>query len=452
MKKMKLLLVAASLLGVSALASCGGASSDITLTVYNAEDYIYEGVDEDGNPIEGETSVIEGFEKYYEEKYGKTITVNYQTFSTLEEMHAKVANGSIKADLVCPSDYMIQRLADEGLIQSLGFNKTTKKYGDDLANYNEYLSPYLKNLFDENDFSDYAVPYFWGTMGYTYNPARISEEAVSTWEFQWNPVDIEGKALGKADITVKESVRDTYFTAVMHVYKTELDTLRTRFEAGEITAEAYNTQLSEIFNRHDEETLNKAKTALLELKKKASLEVDEGKQEMVTGAKVANLAWSGDAVFAMDEAEKAGVILNYSLPEEGSNVWFDGWCLTKNAQVEPAKEFLNYLANPEIGAKNMEATGYTSPLACDSIWELVNDWYAAEEGETEVDTVDLSYYFGENLTSGEAKINIAKENRGRQFDAQYPEESVINRCAIMKDFGTEGNDKLNEIWSAFLAD
>ena len=125
--------------------------------------------------------------------------------------------------------------------------------------------------------------------------------------------------------------------------------------------------------------------------------------------------------------------------------------MLKGAQVDPAKEFLNYLANPEVAADNMDATGYTSPLACDSIWELVNEWYAAEENETDVDVVDLSYYFGDNLESGKAEIRILKENRGRQFDAQFPEESVINRCAIMKDFGVDGNDKLNSIWNAFIA-
>jgi spermidine/putrescine transport system substrate-binding protein len=232
----------------------------------------------------------------------------------------------------------------------------------------------------------------------------------------------------------------------MHVYHNELMTLKNKFDAGTLSATEYNDSLSEIFNRVDSETLTKAKAALLDLKKKAILEVDEGKSDIVKGILVSNLAWSGDAVYAMDTAEESEVYLNYTIPQEGSNVWFDGWCMPKGSNVEASKAFVNYLSLPEVAAKNMEATGYTSPLACDAIWDLVNDLYAAEEGATEVDEVDLSYFFGEDH-----KINVLTEERGRQFDAQYPDENTIARCAVMKDFGDEATEALHSMWGEFKA-
>lgn len=454
MKKKQLLLALASILSVGALTACGnGNSADVEITVYNWEDYIYDGTNDDGEKVED--SIIEAFEKKYLEDTGKTIKVNYKTFSTCEEMYTKIKQGIIKADLCCPSDYMIQKMQSESLLESFGYDATNKKYSEGLDNVNNYTSPYIKSLFDKNDFSNYGVPYFWGTMGYTYDPEVVSKEEVSTWEFQWNP----GNNL-KKKITIKDSVRDTYFTAVMHVYKEELDSLRTQYEAGTITAEAYNNSLSEIFNRHDDETLKKAENALKALKENVILEVDEGKNDMVLGNIHVNLAWSGDSVFSMDEAENSEKYLAYSVPQEGSNVWFDGWCMPKGANVEASKAFLNYLALPEVAASNMNYTGYTSPIAGQAIWDLCNEWYsldayANEDGtndytKEDCDTVDLSYFFEGTLDDGEeAKILIPTEERGRQFDAQYPSLEVITRCAIMKDFGAEGNDKLYNMWNNF---
>ena len=456
MKKSALILAISALISLGGLASCGGDDGAITITVYNWEDYIYEGVDDKGNPLEDST--ILAFEKAYAESHdGQKIKVNYKTFDTNETMYTKISQKLVKADLVCPSDYMIQKMQSEGMLESFGYDKTNKKYTEGLGNVNSNTSPYIKDLFDSNNFSDFAVPYFWGTMGYTYNPEYVSQEQVSTWDFQWNPGnDLKGNSL-KKKITIKDSVRDTYFTAVMHVYKDETIALKEQHEAGTLTDKAYNDALSEIFNRHDTETLAKVKAALSELTGNVTLEVDEGKSDMVLGHIYANLAWSGDSVFSMDEAEAANnpVTLAYEIPEEGSNVWFDGWCMPKGANVEAAKAFLDFLADPEVAAKNMEAVGYTSPIAGEAIWETVKDWYEAdpeEYGEDECDECDLSYFFEGTLPEGEeAKILIPTEERGRQFDAQYPSKETINRCAIMKDFGTEGNNALYKMWNEFTA-
>ncbi|MCF0116855.1 MAG: extracellular solute-binding protein [Bacilli bacterium] len=449
MKKTNLLLAASAVLALGSLASCNSAHYDVEITVYNWEDYIYDGTDDDGAKVEDST--IEAFEKAYKEDTGLSIKVHYKTVSTCEEMYTNIKTGQVSPDLCCPSDYMIQKMQSEGMLESLGYDSTEKKYTEGLDSANKYTSPYIKELFDKNELADYAVPYFWGTMGYTYDPSKVTFDEVNTWEFQWNP----GAAL-KKKITIKDSVRDTYFTAVMHVYKEELDTLRSQYEMNAISAEQYNNSLSEIFNRHDTDTLSKASKALSDLTPNVTLEVDEGKNDMVTGKISVNLAWSGDAVFSIDEAEDAGKILNYVVPQEGSNVWFDGWCVLKGANVEASKAFLDFLCQPSVAANNMSYTGYTSPIAGQEIWDLALETYSIDAyddvEEADCDEVDLSYFFDGTLDDGvEAKILVPTEERGRQFDAQYPTTDVITRCAIMKDFGEEGNEALYNMWSNFKA-
>jgi spermidine/putrescine transport system substrate-binding protein len=214
-------------------------------------------------------------------------------------------------------------------------------------------------------------------MGFTYNPEfknkdgqliEDADELVSSWECLWN------NDIGKI-ISLKDSVRDTYVVAIFHVYKDEIAVL-------DETAPDYNSKLSAIFNRCDDATIEKVKNALLEAKRKTvyGLEVDEGKNDIVNGDYFANLAWSGDAIYAMDSAEEneKPLYLNYSLPEEGSNVWFDGWCMPKGANKELAEEFVNFICDPENAALCMDEVGYTSPIVGEDIWELVNDWYAAD--------------------------------------------------------------------------
>ena len=423
------------LLAALTLSSC--THYDYTLVIYNWEDYIFEGTDEYGN-IES-PSTVDQFQEYYYEKYGKTVYVNYETFSTTEDMYNQIKAGSISPDLICPSDYMIQKMEKEGMLESFDYDVTTGEYGEKLSNFSEYGSPYIKDLFKREGFSTYAVPYFWGTMGYLYDPENVDIEDASTWELQFNQ-NYKGK------IALKDSIRDTYATVILHVYKDEVNDLKDNHDNGTLTDEEYNTALSKIFNRCDNETLKKAENALISLKKNIyGLETDEGKNEMVKGTYLINTAWSGDAVYAMDEADELDKTLNYIIPDEGSNVWFDGWCMPKGANKDLAQEFVNFICSPEIAAECMDYTGYTSPIVGDAIWDLVLENYQADPEECECDLVDLSFYFGT-----EAKIYIDKEERGRQFDAQYPDQETLVRCCIMKDFGDQ-TSALNQMWSNFKA-
>ena len=435
----KLVLLAAPVLAVSSLASLTGCNKKYDLVIYNWEDYIYEGTDGSGKKVDKGT--IERFEEYYEKEHGTKISVAYETFSTNEDMYKQIKMGAIKADLICPSDYMIQKMANEGRLEPFSYNAAQDKYGESLKNWDEFGSPFIRNRFanekllDGSSFLQYSVPYFWGTMGFTYDPEYFTPEQVNSWECLWNKDNYF-----KKQFSLKDSMRDTYVTAIFHVYKDEIAAL-------DENVSDFNSQLSAIFNRCDDETIAKVEAALKDAKASTvyGLEVDEGKDDIVRGIYHANLAWSGDSVYSMDSAEEAGKTLNYSLPTEGSNVWFDGWCMPKGARTEIAEEFVNFICSPEQAALCMDSVGYTSPIVGQDIWDLINDWYAADEGETDVYSADLTFFFGDTI-EGEAKINIPSENAGRQFDAQYPTEAMLKRCCIMKDFG-EQQTKVEEMWN-----
>lgn len=443
-KTMKRILpVMAGFLLTGSLVGCSKQKYDAILTIYNWEDYIYEGADDDGNLIDEEGGVCERFEKYYKEKTGLNIHVDYSCFSTNEIMYSQLKTGSVTADLICPSDYMIQKMANEGLLEEFSFNSTTGKYSDSLSNWETYGSPYIKERFaaeklnDGKSFLSYAVPYFWGTMGFTYNMNSAAAEYVNSWECLWNTAM-------KKKFTLKNSLRDTYVAAIFHVYKDEIAALDSE-------AEDYNAKLSAIFNRCDSETLTKVEQALKDAKANSyGFEVDEGKDDIVRGVYDANFSWSGDAVYSIENAEKVNVTLGYSLPEEGSNIWFDGWCMPKGGNKDLAEEFVNFISNPEIAALSMDTVGYTSAIAGKAILDLVDDWYGAEENEEAVDECDLSYFFGNTVEEGSAVINVLTEERGRGFDAQYPSVEQINKCCVMKDFGSQ-TSAVEAMWARVTA-
>ena len=441
----KVLLSAFPFLALGSLIGLTGCTDkyDVKLVVYNWEDYIYEGTDEMDNIIDD--SLVTKFEKYYKEKTGKVLKVFYETFSTNEDMYQQMKLESISPDLICPSDYMIQKMANEGMLEKFSYDEATNTYGESLSNWDEFGSPYIRERFanetlaDGSSFLTYAVPYFWGTMGFTYDSEYFTgayEEAIHSWECLWST-----DAKFQSAFSLKDSMRDTYVTAIFHVYHDEIVAL-------DQNAADYNEKLNAIFNRCDDETLSKVEAALIQAKKTTvyGFEVDEGKDEIVRGTYHANLAWSGDSVYSMDNAE-AGTPskrLNYALPKEGSNVWFDGWCMPKGANKELAEEFVNFICDPEMAALCMDAVGYTSPLAGEAMWDLVNDWYAAEEDEEETYEVDLSFFFGDTVE--DATIRIPLSEQGRQFDAQYPSEEALKRCCIMKDFGAQ-TEKVDAMWA-----
>lgn len=369
------------------------------------------------------------------------IHVDYVEFATNEEMYNELKKAPHEVDLICPSEYMIMKMREENLIREF----------DTPQNFIDYGSPYIKEVFkkepleimSDDESKTYSVGYMWGTVGMIFNTETVDEEDLKNWDSIWTHFNKR--------VTIKDSIRDTYLMALAYVYKTELLTLKDNYENGLITTEEYNAQITEIFNRTDVETVNKVYDALINLKPNLyGFEVDGGKADVLTGKIDVNVAWSGDAVYSISEGmfDEDGndlpnpVYLGYAIPEEGSNVWFDGYVMAKYANVDNASAFLNYLADPEIAVRNMDYTGYTSCIAGDDVFDYVKENYHDDESDN---SVDLKYFFDPDCTDDSYVIKVA-EGLEYMFYAQYPTEDVIERCAVMKNFSGEELERINEMW------
>jgi len=481
------------------LVGCSQQQEGLVLRVYNWQDYIDEGLDDDGQKIG--TSVMEEWQEWYYKTYGEKVEVVYDTFETCETMMNTLKTGKTTYDLICPSEYTIQKMIRLDMLETYDYNLKDKNGNLIMTNYDN-VSPYLINLFNDKGWNDYAVPYMWGTMGFIYNPENIDEEDIKHWSILW---DSNYKNMA----TAKDSIRDTYVVGVMKVYYDELMSLKNDLQNGKITQDQYTKQIGLIMNRCDDETLLKVEAALKEMKNNVyGFEVDSGKSDIVTGKVSINFAWSGDAVYSLDVAEEEnGVYLNYQVPEEGSNVWFDGWVMPKGANKELAQSFVNYLCDSEIAVRNMNYIGYTSSIVGDEIIDMIDDWYGAifPEFNDETNTwwydevnlnisdssleimvidneiylgtqkiisilenikdedgtpyseyylctaydVDLTYLFdgsvSDDYLNEDGKVIVIVEERGRQFDTQYPDYETIQRCGIMEDFG-DRNDAVLAMW------
>ncbi len=409
-------------------AGCSSVSYEKEITVFSWEDYMDLGSEEDSEGVE-EQGLIEIFE----EQYG--IKVNYRTFATCEAMYTELKKDPSACDLICPSEYMILKMKDEGLIQEFDMPENYVKYG----------SPFIKSVFEGLELSKgetnktYAVGYMWGTMGLIYNEDKFDASDFDSW---YNMLTDE-RFVGT--MTIKDSIRDSYFLALALVYKTDLDELNAQYS--DKTNEEYKAKLKEIFNRTDQDSVDKAGEILSQLKPRLhSFEVDGGKMDLITGKLDINFAWSGDAVCAMYESdeEETGVELGYVVPSEGSNVWFDGFVMTKEADVESSRIFLNYLCEPQNAIRNMNYVGYTSCIAGDEVFnDYVLENFYEEDGTEEV---DLAYFFDPQRTSGnDYKVSVSNPN-GFLF-AQYANEETISRCAVMKNFSTDELERINEMWN-----
>ena len=165
-------------------------------------------------------------------------------------------------------------------------------------------------------------------------------------------------------MTMKDSVRDSYLVALTILKEKKL--LSEEFQKAMETTHCLTDEL----NDTSEQTVTKVQTILEKMRKNSySLETDSGKADMVTGKVVLNMQWSGDGVYTMDEAEKDGLELSYAVPEEGSNLWFDGFCMMKNGisgdakKKQAAQAFINYISRPDNVIRNMYYVGYTSVIA-----------------------------------------------------------------------------------------
>lgn len=444
----------ASVVSAIPVQATGGQTENdtIVLRVCNWEEYIDEGgweddevIDLDSGDIFGENSMIQDFEQWYQDTYGKKVRVEYSTFGTNEELYSQLNLGNVY-DLVCPSDYMIMKLLKENKLEPLS------KDFFDTENENNYyvkgVSPYINGVFEENQIDgkpwvDYAAGYMWGITGMVYNPEEVTEEEASTWTILENPKFYR-------QVTIKDNVRDAYFPTLAILNRDQLLDPSFRNSAN------YEAQLSAIMNDTRKETIDEAEEKLKEIRANVySFETDSGKADMVSGKVVANLQWSGDGVYALDQAEEDGFYLDWAVPEECTNLWFDGWVMLKSgigqdaAKKQAAEAFINFLSRPDNAVRNMYYIGYTSAIAggdSDVIFDYLDWTYGAEEDEEDTIEYPVGYFFSGDNSDEDYVITAPAEQAHRQLSAQYPSEEEINRSAVMLYFDDEGNKNINQMW------
>lgn len=444
MKRILSLIVAIAMLCSTFLVTgCTASSKTSVLRVCNCEDYI----DED-------------LLAEFTEETG--IVVQYSTYGTNENLYNELVINPNSYDLVVPSEYMIQKLASEGRINKLDLSKVPA--------YTENVSDYIKNRLDGIKFtvasgeykgqevalSEYLVGYMWGTMGWVYNTANVEEDQVKSWGGVFNDPSLAKR------ITIKDAVRDSYIVGLAMVYENELKNSTT------------NEKITEILNRVDKASIDKVGEKLSSIKSMLyGFEVDSGKDDIVNERIDAYVAWSGDAAYAIDVAageveDEDGTILedttdlSYYIPDEGSNIWFDGFVMPSGSNnYDAVYKFLNFISRPETVYRNMNYTGYTGMIASgeftlvdeesgesyqtDLFSEVVLGWFDESEdqdAETTYVEVDLSYFFG---SDDEYKVTVSEEGLGRLI-AQYPTEEIAVRCAIMKFFENDTLADINEMW------
>lgn len=423
----------------------------VVLNIGNWEEYIDEGgwaadeaIDLDSETITSENGLISDFEDWYYKTYGKHVKVEYSTFGTNEDLYSKLILGETY-DVVCPSEYMFMKLIKENRIQPLSnsfFDKSNK--------YNYYakgVSPYIKSKFDSSkidgkSWSSYAAGYMWGTIGIIYNPSVVSEEDASTWSILTN------QKYAKRE-TIKDSARESYFPAMAILNSDLLMSSSFKSDAN------YSDKLYNVLNDTSDSAIDKAEDLLQKIRGNVySFETDSGKSDMVTGKIVANLQWSGDAAYAMDQAEEDGLYLNYSVPKECTNLWLDGWVMLKSGingdteKQKAAEAFINFISRPDNVIRNMYYIGYTSCISGGTnplIYEYVN-WNFAAEDDSDTVAYPLGYFFSGISDDPNYVVNATSDQTKRQLFAQYPTEDVIKRAAIMGYFPDDVNEKLNQMW------
>ena len=367
------------------------------LKVYNWADYIDE-------------ELIGEFEQWYEEQTGESISIIYQTFDINETMLSKIELGHEDYDVVCPSDYIIERMLANDLLLPL-----ERDFGD-TPDYIGNVAPYIVEKFNQiegngKNANDYSVGYMWGTVGLIYNPKYISEDDTKSWDVLKNPA-YRGKVL------MKDAFRDVYTSLLIALNKEAID-------AGKKDLSTITFDTSDESIKLVEDYLNSFKESV------CGWEADFGKEQMTKELAWINLSWSGDAQWAIDEAAEIGMDLRYAIPETGSSVWFDGWVIPKYARnVKAARYFINFMCKPENALRNMDMTGYVSAIGGSEILEAISD-------PEEYEPVDASYFFGPEADS--VCIN----------QVMYPDRKIIERCGMMHDRGTED---LLKMWSRVKGD
>ena len=368
------------------------------LKVYNWSNYIDE-------------TVLPEFEQWYAEKTGEEIKVIYQTFDINETMLSKIEKGHEDYDVVCPSDYIIERMLNSNMLMPLDFASLPDSINYIRNNRSPYITKVFSKINPDIDANDYSVAFMWGTTGILYNPKYVTDEEASTWDILRNP-----KFSGK--LFVKDAPRDVFGPVFIHLNKD-------RIAAGEVTVDDLMLDSSDEAVASVEAFMNQVSPLV------AGWEADFGKEQMTQERGYVSINWSGDAVWAIEEGAEVGVELRYVVPKEGSNIWFDGWVIPKYASnIKAATYFIDFMCRPDIAVRNMEETGYVSANGDISVLE--------SQVDESLDPIDVSYFF-----EGADSVRVDP--------ALYPDIHTIEYCGMLHDWGNE-TDKLISMWSRVKGD
>lgn len=302
-----------------------------------------------------EKSVLEDFEKEF------NCVVKYNTFDDNEVMLNKLKSTNSAYDVIFPSDYTIERMIKDDLLSPLDLSKVPN-----LANISE---SYKNRSFDPGN--KYSVPYMWGTIGILYNTTMVTEE-INSWGALFD-------AKYEKNVLMMDSVRDALAVALFH--------------------------LGYSMNTTDDAQIAEAKALLIQQKNTTvkAYGLDDIKDKMARGEAALALVYSGDATVAMDK----NADLDYVLPESGTNLWFDGMVIPKNAaNKDLAHAFINYMCRPDVASRNEEEIGYCTPVT-----------------ET-FEGLDEEVRNNKNL---------------------YPDAAYLEKCEIFKDLGEKMRDYTN-LW------
>ena len=306
--KRKLLIAVTVLIASFALSACGSQNENV-VNVYNWGEYI-------------DPATLDMFE----EETG--IKVIYDEFETNEIMYPKVEAGASVYDVLCPSDYMIQKLIENDLLAEINWDNVPNAKENIGAQYYE-----ASRAFDTEN--RYSVPYCWGTVGILYNKTMV-DDPVTGWDILWNEKYAD-------NILMQDSVRDAFMVSLKKngcsmntVDEKELDTAMNDLIAQKPIVQAYV--------------------------------IDQVRDKMIGNEAALGVIYSGEAIYTQRENPD----LEYVIPKEGTNIWIDSWVIPKNCQnKENAEKFIDFMCRPDIALLNFEYITYSTPN--EAARELIED-------------------------------------------------------------------------------
>jgi len=352
------LMLLLTLFCVGILSSCASEGDVQTLYVYNWGEYISDG-SEDSMDVNRE------FEDYYFRKYGKKVSVNYSTYSSNEDMYAKINSGAATYDVIVPSDYMIQRMVEEDLLAPLDLSK--------IPNYADIDDAFKgENVYYEDDTDNvYSVPYFYGMVGVIYNESIVSasDAQIGSWGLLWD-TDYTG------DILQFNNSRDAFGTALYYL----------GYDVNEATEAQWREALE----------LLKAQKGVVQ-----GYVMDEIFNKMKSGSAAVAAYYAGDFLSMYEDNED----LAFFYPKEGTNFYMDAMCIPKSSKnYDLALEYINFMCQEDVGVANALYTYYASPLTT-----VVNSTeYQEAMMETHEDAMEILYGVDEEIPR-QAYLNLSPE-------------------------------------------